>query len=90
MATFSTLLTFFNHILEEFGLSAESTTAVLLHTATNGPKEKVFVDSILLAQETGYTQSHVESRLAHIRSQHLGIYRRNEYYSYSESLNFLL
>jgi hypothetical protein len=84
MATFSTLLTFFNHLLEEFGLSAESTKAVLLHTATNGPKEKVFVNSVLLAQETGHTQSHIESRLAQIRSQHPGIYRRSEYYSYSE------
>ena len=84
MATFQTLLTFFNHLLEEFGLSPESTKAVLLHTATNGPKEKVFVNSILLAQETGYTQSHVEARLAQVRSQHPGIYRRSEYYSYSE------
>lgn len=84
MATFSDLSTFFHHLLEEFGLKAEYTQSIILHTATNGSKEKVFVYPYLIAKETGLELSQVEMKLTNLRASHPGIYRRGEYYSYSE------
>jgi hypothetical protein len=86
MATFKNLLTFFHHLLEEFELQAENTQGILLHTVTQGKKEKVFVDPLALIRETGLTRSEIGAKLTRIKSLHPGIYRRGEYYSYSEEL----